>query len=37
VQLSPAQIARLEEAVPASAVVGTRYAEQQMHHLDSER
>jgi aryl-alcohol dehydrogenase-like predicted oxidoreductase len=37
VQLPPAQIARLEEAVPASAVAGTRYGEQQMNHLDSER
>jgi aryl-alcohol dehydrogenase-like predicted oxidoreductase len=35
--LSPAQIAQVEEAVPASAVAGTRYAEPQMRHLDSER
>ncbi len=37
VQLSPADIARLEEAVPPSAIAGTRYAEAQMKHLDSER
>ncbi|MBZ5617429.1 MAG: aldo/keto reductase [Acidobacteriia bacterium] len=37
VQLSPADLARLEEAVPASAVAGTRYDERQMNLLDSER
>ena len=37
VNLSPADIARLEEAVPASAVAGTRYDERQMQVLDSER
>ena len=37
VQLSPPEIARIEEAVPASAVAGTRYDEHQMRILDSER
>jgi aryl-alcohol dehydrogenase-like predicted oxidoreductase len=37
IQLSPAELARLEAACPASAVAGTRYAESQMKHLDSER
>jgi aryl-alcohol dehydrogenase-like predicted oxidoreductase len=37
VVLSNADIARLETAVPASAVAGTRYAEHQMKQLDSER
>jgi aryl-alcohol dehydrogenase-like predicted oxidoreductase len=37
VQLSPAEIAGIEEAVPASAVAGTRYDEHQMRILDSER
>lgn len=37
VQLSPTDLARLEEAVPASAVAGTRYDERQMRILDSER
>jgi aryl-alcohol dehydrogenase-like predicted oxidoreductase len=37
VQLSPADLARIEEAVPASAVAGTRYDERQMSMLDSER
>jgi aryl-alcohol dehydrogenase-like predicted oxidoreductase len=35
--LSPADVARIEEAVPASAVAGTRYDERQMRALDSER
>ena len=35
--LSPAELARLDEAIPASAVVGTRYDPVQMQHLDSER
>ncbi|MDX2088131.1 MAG: aldo/keto reductase [Kofleriaceae bacterium] len=35
--LTPAEISALEEAVPAAAVAGTRYAEPQMAHLDSER
>jgi aryl-alcohol dehydrogenase-like predicted oxidoreductase len=37
VELSPERIARIEEAVPASAVAGTRYDEHQMRVLDSER
>ena len=37
VELSPADLARIEEAVPASAVAGTRYGEPQMRMLDSER
>jgi aryl-alcohol dehydrogenase-like predicted oxidoreductase len=35
--LSPAEISEIEEAVPASAVAGTRYDEHQMRMLDSER
>jgi hypothetical protein len=30
-------LARIEEAVPASEVAGTRYDERQMRTLDSER
>jgi len=37
VNLSPADLDRIETAIPATAVAGTRYAEQQMKHLDSER
>jgi aryl-alcohol dehydrogenase-like predicted oxidoreductase len=37
VQLLPADVARIEEAIPASAVAGTRYDEHQMRILDSER
>lgn len=37
VELSPADLARIEEAIPASAVAGTRYDEHQMNILDSER
>jgi aryl-alcohol dehydrogenase-like predicted oxidoreductase len=37
VQLSAADLVRIEEAVPASAVAGTRYDEIQMKMLDSER
>jgi aryl-alcohol dehydrogenase-like predicted oxidoreductase len=37
VRLSPDEVRRLEEAVPASAVAGTRYQEQGMRTLDSER
>jgi aryl-alcohol dehydrogenase-like predicted oxidoreductase len=37
VQLSPEDVRRLEEAVPASAVAGERYNEQGMRTLDSER
>jgi aryl-alcohol dehydrogenase-like predicted oxidoreductase len=35
--LSPEDIARIEAAMPASAVVGDRYAAAQMASLDSER
>jgi aryl-alcohol dehydrogenase-like predicted oxidoreductase len=35
--LSPADMARIEAALPAAAVAGTRYDEQQMKVLDSER
>jgi aryl-alcohol dehydrogenase-like predicted oxidoreductase len=37
VQLSPEDVARLEAAVPATAVAGTRYDAHQMRILDSER
>lgn len=37
VELSPADLARIEETVPADAVAGTRYGEEQMRMLDSER
>lgn len=37
IQLSPAEVARIEEAIPAAAVAGTRYDEHQMKMLDSER
>jgi len=37
VDLSPADVARIEEAVPASAVAGSRYDAHQMRVLDSER
>ena len=37
VELSPADINRIEAAIPVSAVAGTRYGEQQMKHLDSEQ
>jgi aryl-alcohol dehydrogenase-like predicted oxidoreductase len=37
IALTPEEVARLEAAVPASAVAGSRYTEQQMAHLDSER
>jgi aryl-alcohol dehydrogenase-like predicted oxidoreductase len=37
VSLSPEDIARIEEAIPPSAVAGTRYDEHQMRILDSER
>lgn len=37
IDLTPAEVAALEQAVPASAVAGTRYAEAQMKALDSER
>jgi len=37
VELSAEELARLEEAIPASAAAGSRYAEAQMRMLDSER
>ena len=37
VELSPAEIAAIESALPPSAVAGTRYDEHQMRILDSER
>ena len=37
VELSPADLAEIERAIPPSAVAGTRYDEHQMRMLDSER
>jgi aryl-alcohol dehydrogenase-like predicted oxidoreductase len=37
VSLSPEDLARIEQAVPASQIAGTRYGEDQMRHLDSEQ
>ena len=37
IDLSPADIARIEAAVPTDAVAGTRYGEDQMRVLDSEK
>jgi aryl-alcohol dehydrogenase-like predicted oxidoreductase len=37
VDLSPADVARIEVAVPPDAVAGTRYGEDQMRVLDSEK
>ncbi len=37
VQLSQDDREAIERAVPKGAAAGTRYAEQQMAHLDSER
>jgi aryl-alcohol dehydrogenase-like predicted oxidoreductase len=37
VNLSPEDMKSIEEAVPAAAVAGARYQDQQMQHLDSER
>ena len=37
IALSPEEVKQIEEAVPASAVSGARYAEAQMKQLDSER
>ena len=37
IELSPNDVARIEQAVPSSAVAGTRYDEHQMRILDSER
>jgi pyridoxine 4-dehydrogenase len=36
-KLSPEDLAQIERAVPAGAVAGTRYAEEQMRWLDSEK
>jgi len=36
-KLSAADLARIEEAIPPSAIAGTRYDERQMRMLDSER
>jgi aryl-alcohol dehydrogenase-like predicted oxidoreductase len=36
IRLMPEEIAKIEEAIPASQVAGARYAEQQMSMLDSE-
>ena len=37
ISLTPAEIGRIEEAVPAEAVAGSRYQDFLMQHLDSER
>ncbi|MGZ3421182.1 MAG: aldo/keto reductase [Polyangiales bacterium] len=37
VRLSEADIARIEREIPADRVAGTRYHEEQMRHLDSEK
>ncbi|MFJ3587293.1 aldo/keto reductase [Streptomyces sp. NPDC090231] len=37
VELTPADLATIEEAVPAGAAAGARYPDSQMAHLDSER
>lgn len=37
VHLSPADLARIEAAIPSDAIAGTRYDERQMKMLDSER
>jgi aryl-alcohol dehydrogenase-like predicted oxidoreductase len=37
IQLSPEDIAHIEAAIPAGAIAGTRYSEDQMQMLDSER
>jgi len=37
VHLTPEDIAAIEAAIPAHAIAGTRYAEDQMRHLDSEK
>ena len=36
-QLTADELARIEKAIPVSAVAGTRYDEHQMKMLDSER
>jgi aryl-alcohol dehydrogenase-like predicted oxidoreductase len=37
IALDAKELAALEEAIPASAVAGTRYSDAQMRMLDSER
>ena len=37
VTLTPAEVTAIEAAVPASAIVGTRYPAPAMAHLDSEK
>ena len=37
IALTPEEMARIERSIPASEVAGTRYGEQQMSLLDSER
>ena len=37
VKLTAEDLAKIEHAVPAEAVSGTRYSQEQMNHLDSER
>ena len=37
VKLKPADVAALEEAAPASAILGARYPEAALRELDSER
>ena len=37
IDLSPGDIARIEDTIPADAVAGTRYGEEQMRMLDSEK
>jgi aryl-alcohol dehydrogenase-like predicted oxidoreductase len=37
ITLGADEVARIEQAIPAAAVAGTRYATPQMQHLDSER
>ena len=37
VTLTPAELRGIEDAMPASAVAGSRYGEDQMRILDSER
>ncbi len=36
-KLTPEELSQIERAVPANAVAGTRYGEEQMRHLDSEK
>jgi aryl-alcohol dehydrogenase-like predicted oxidoreductase len=37
IQLNAADLARIENAIPANAIAGTRYDERAMRTLDSER